>query len=84
MNSFFWSRRHLIYGGGRPLCLREGEVPSLYFASLRFREAVAFSAPLSSALSSGSVEEMSRFVVGLAACSLEKRSRLSDDALLRR
>ncbi|KAH0896906.1 hypothetical protein HID58_046474, partial [Brassica napus] len=32
----------------------------------------------------GSVEEMSRFVVGLAVCSLEKRSRLSDDALLRR
>ncbi|KAH0906601.1 hypothetical protein HID58_038428, partial [Brassica napus] len=32
----------------------------------------------------GSVEEMSRFVVGLVACSLEMRSRLSDDVLLRR
>ncbi|KAF3592531.1 hypothetical protein DY000_02023162 [Brassica cretica] len=31
-----------------------------------------------------SVEEMSRFVGGLVACSLEMRSRLSDDALPRR
>lgn len=31
----------------------------------------------------GPVEEMSRFVGGLVACSLEMRSRLSDDALPR-
>ncbi|KAF2536589.1 hypothetical protein F2Q68_00023610 [Brassica cretica] len=91
---FCFGRRHLIYGGVRPLCLWEGEASSFYFAGLRFREAVAFSVPLSSALSldlcssaldrvcmalygpQGPVEEMSRFVGGLVACSLEIRSRL--------
>ena len=73
-------KMHVLYVGHRGLMvdvLISGDFVDLCGSALD-RVCMALYGP------QGPVEEMSRFVGGLVACSLEIRSRLSDDALPRR